>query len=718
MAFEAKKFADIVTAMRQRAEAGGVITDFEVGSVARTLVESFSYEIAQLYEQMRLVYLSAFVDTAEGQQLDMVVSILGITRGEPDFAEGVVTFQRDIGNEDILIPFGTLVATEDTPESPKKVYQTIEPKTLPKDQTSIDVRAQALNRGESEVVPTGAIVVMPRPVPGIKAVVNNAGTTFTGKRRETDDELRERAKNVLISSGKASVIAIENALLSLPGVRDVRVIEHFDAEPPQYGLIDVFVDGIDFDDPDEVRRVRETLDQVRAAGIFALLKAAVALEIESVFRIEVNASLKLSAQERAAFEDSVRTQIEAYIETLKMGDPLLLSQITKSILSVSGVNDLQRFTLNVNRRKEDGTLEAVPFNPDVDRRLSSAASERFKASTICVASEDKPLPIKIALRASAGLTTETYNNLRASLAAYFGGLALGAPVDIAQITAAISASGITLEPETLVLTPKPWCGAVPVSETEIPVRFVEKAELGDLFAYHSALKITGALRLTLPASLTDAAKNAARDAVRAKLQAYLDNLPPESDVVFQEMADLAQTVNPVQAVNFDPDDFRARLNDDPPLLARVSNTRIEVDAFEKAQFEFFTVASSTQTIDVTITKVSVLVTVPGRTPTGNDLTQRQAEIRNGIAGKTLMTNLDVGEALRYDAVQDAIEALIPGVSYTVTALEFTGVSQGDGRSQTLTSAGTSLHVRSVEIASVKPIGQSAITVTIVGTTPA
>lgn len=257
MTFEAKKFSDIFSAMRQRAQDGGVITDFEVGSVARTLLESFSYEIALLYEQMRLVYLSAFVDTAAGQQLDMVVSILGITRGEPDFAEGVVTFQRDVGNDDITIPFGTLVATDDTPEAPKKVYQTIEPQTLLKDRTSIDVRVQALNRGEAEVVPSAAIVVMPRPVLGIKAVSNAAATIFLGKRRETDDELRQRAKNVLISSGKASVIAIENALLSLPGVRDVRVLETFAEATSEYGVIEVFVDGIDFNQQSEVRRVRD-----------------------------------------------------------------------------------------------------------------------------------------------------------------------------------------------------------------------------------------------------------------------------------------------------------------------------------------------------------------------------------------------------------------------------------------------------------------------------
>ncbi|MGV2388059.1 MAG UNVERIFIED_CONTAM: hypothetical protein LVR29_06220 [Microcystis novacekii LVE1205-3] len=63
MTFEPKKFNQVFEDMRQRT----VLTDFEVGSVARTVYESFAYEIALLYEKMRLVYLSAYVDTAEGQ---------------------------------------------------------------------------------------------------------------------------------------------------------------------------------------------------------------------------------------------------------------------------------------------------------------------------------------------------------------------------------------------------------------------------------------------------------------------------------------------------------------------------------------------------------------------------------------------------------------------------------------------------------------------------
>src|SRR5215510_1173501 len=94
--FAPKSFNDIFTDMRNR--TGLAITDFAAGSVARTLYESFAYEIALLYEKLHQVYLSAYIDTAQGQHLDFVVSILGIKRNQPDFATGVVTFERDVGN--------------------------------------------------------------------------------------------------------------------------------------------------------------------------------------------------------------------------------------------------------------------------------------------------------------------------------------------------------------------------------------------------------------------------------------------------------------------------------------------------------------------------------------------------------------------------------------------------------------------------------------------
>src|SRR5690606_27746283 len=88
------------------------LTDLNVGSVTRTLSEAISREIATVYNQIELAYLSGFIDTATGRALELVVSILGLTRKTKDFALGLVTFFRMPGSEgNITIPEGTLVAT-------------------------------------------------------------------------------------------------------------------------------------------------------------------------------------------------------------------------------------------------------------------------------------------------------------------------------------------------------------------------------------------------------------------------------------------------------------------------------------------------------------------------------------------------------------------------------------------------------------------------------
>lgn len=224
MTFTPKKYKDIFDEMRAMSQ---VVTDFEVGSVARTMYESFSYELALVYEKMQMVYLSAYVDTAQGNQLDQVVAVLGIQRNQPDFAEGIVSFQRDGAGLDIVIPVGTLVATKESSTGEKFVYQTTKEATLIAVRTSVDVSIRAVERGEEYEAAAGTLIVMPRPVPGIKSINNADPIRLVGKRRESDEELRERAKNALISSGKATILSIENTLLSLSGVRDARVRENF-----------------------------------------------------------------------------------------------------------------------------------------------------------------------------------------------------------------------------------------------------------------------------------------------------------------------------------------------------------------------------------------------------------------------------------------------------------------------------------------------------------
>jgi uncharacterized phage protein gp47/JayE len=71
------------------------ITDVNPGSVTRTLVESVALEMDFLYAQMNQVYNAGFIDTATGKALDLVVSMLGVTRKAAGYAMGEVAFGRN-----------------------------------------------------------------------------------------------------------------------------------------------------------------------------------------------------------------------------------------------------------------------------------------------------------------------------------------------------------------------------------------------------------------------------------------------------------------------------------------------------------------------------------------------------------------------------------------------------------------------------------------------
>lgn len=805
MTFEVKKFSDIFEAMRNRTTA---VSDFEVGSVTRTIYESFAHEIALLYEKMNLVYLSAYVDTAEGRQLDQVVSVLGIQRGLPDFAVGVVSFIRDVGNDDINIPLGTLVATEDTPELPKKVYQTFEAKTLPKDHTSVDIKVRAVERGEAQVTVAESITVMPRPISGIKSVINQDDVRFLGRRRETDAELRERAKNALISSGKASIIAIENTMLSLPGVKDVKVKENFHFArgkvtftrpsdmgeliiPPKttltaevdgkqkpfittqqlvitdgettisgpvttplegragelnetageviwsiddaalsmltvsndspiqlkdFGIIELFIDGPDLNNPAEAEQIRTEVDRVRAAGIFVQIKPVIKVNIDAVFRIEINPELTPSEEERAEIETMVRKAIELYLSELKMGQSLIFSKLISMVLALEGIENLQDFVLTTIKDQNGSTLEETTGFTNIPVVIEEF--ERFTPRHICVATEDKTLPVDLQFQAS-GLDTSTYTDIVAALSAYMEELEKGETVVKGDIETEInSVAGITLDAASLTLLPQPWSERVLFDEDDVVVSFVEQAQLGDVFAYHSFLQITGALKLTLPATISEEDKLDVLDEVRKSIETHLDNLKAEEDLLFEDVVLVAAGVDRVLAVDLDWEDFRASLEGvDQPT--RLSDEKLEISSFEKGQLADFCITSGIETVNVSVVgnvEVDLLLPPAPVSPPPDPIPLALInEIKQSIANtiNNYLAAAEPGEDILYSEFKGAIEGLVPGSNYVVTQFSLQAISAGDGRSQTTDIAtGKDLHIRSVELATITAISDAEVVVNI------
>jgi uncharacterized phage protein gp47/JayE len=625
MAFEPKTFAQIFQEMRDRTPA--TLTDFQEGSVVRTLYESFSWELALLYEQMHRVYLSAYVDTAEEVQLDQVVAVLGIRRGEPDFATGIVSFVRDLGiDEDITIPIGTLVTTEDKPDSPKKAYTTIEDKILANDQTTVQIRVQAVQRGEEQVTDAGTIQVMPQPVPGVKSVTNTAPIQFRGKRRETDEQLRDRAKKALLAASGANTTSIENALLSLPGVKEVKVTENFDEKEKRYGVIEVFVDSIDFEASQEEteayknkrQQLLDAIEQVRAAGIYVLLKPAKPIEVDGVFQIALDPKLKLSPEEREKLEKQVQDAIVTHLGEQRMGQPLLVSQLTQNVLAIKGVNDLVDFTLSLPQGK--------PYRasaPDKTLLETVGVLEKFTPRYIRVASETKPLPVHVHVKAPA-LTDDNLQTVLDVLKTYFETpkTELKTSEIRGGIVSKIPEIGDRVE---VKLIPQFWQPSIPFDGETVNVSFVEQPQLKDVFIYDKFLEINGALTLTFLQTAKSEEKEKLQAHIRKNLETYLEDLQPEADVDLKQFAQVARMVTGVQDVVWKPEDFRTRLPDaiqqQPPskpkvVENRVSATAIRVEKFEKAQLaaEFLLTSESKTTVAIAITEVALRLDITGILP--------------------------------------------------------------------------------------------------------
>ena len=405
-------YESMATDARQRTS---VLTDFEEGSVVRSLFESFSYELALLYEQMDLVYQAGFVDTAAGANLDRVVAVLGIARNEPDFAAGEVAFERDAGSDDdIYIPVGTLVTTEEDPEAkpPKKAYVTTEEGWLRRGQTFVEVKVQAEERGPQMTSDSESVVVMPRPVPGIKAIYNRKPIRFRGRERETDEELRNRSKKALLASGRASNVAIENALLGMPGVRGVRIRETFPPHAPAPksgggngngavrgedgtgpGVVEVFVDGMN---ADNAASLRQRIDQVRAAGVYVILGPAQAIGLQAVLRIETDG--RAQGEDRKALERQVRDVVFQFVDRLRMGQPLLFAQLTREVLNVKGVTDLPDFRVT--------TFREMPSRGDAHANEWRARGEVVLRRPADHLEENLTIPVRQVLRTRRGQQLE------------------------------------------------------------------------------------------------------------------------------------------------------------------------------------------------------------------------------------------------------------------------------------------------------------------------
>lgn len=304
------------------------ITDLNVGSVARTLLETIANEMTMGYLNLDFVYKSAYLDTAEGNSLDKVVALVGVKRLPAGSPLVKVRFTRQAGNSGrISVPAGTSVTDADGSR-----YLTLSTLTLEPGETTRDV----LTGGESlstKLVEQGELDRLEILVAGISSV-SNPEPARQQNSPETDETLRRRTRTALSGSIRGTVNALEFAVRSIPGVREVSIVERPNGTAGEI-KIEVAYDT----DTEEVRSLVENrIDEYRPAGIRVITAQASRKDVTVNVELTLAGS-RLSDNEFQLVKTGIEQRLVDYLESLPPDGMVRPARMTALIMQDERVID-------------------------------------------------------------------------------------------------------------------------------------------------------------------------------------------------------------------------------------------------------------------------------------------------------------------------------------------------------------------------------------------
>lgn len=350
--FKRLTYDEILTQLEDRARAQ-FGQDLNVGrlSVMGILLRVIAWFLGLTWQLAEAVYLSAFISTAVGVNIDRLAKILGITRRQAAPAFGVATFT---GLPNKFIELGTQIRG---PREDDPIYQTIADLTLD-GLGNGSVAIEALEAGTGSNVLANTLTELVEPDLDIYTVTN-VEPIMSGVNTETDDELRSRYEDSLSTGGASTLEALKASILGVPGVQTV-LIEENDTMTELNGVPPKAFSALVYGGSDA--SVANAIYQVKPAGIRSYGTTEVTVtdsvggaqvigfERAEVVPIFVNISLETNEFFPVDGLERVRTNIIKYVggidedETvysgLGLGDDVIFTRIISAAHAVQGIDDV------------------------------------------------------------------------------------------------------------------------------------------------------------------------------------------------------------------------------------------------------------------------------------------------------------------------------------------------------------------------------------------
>lgn len=325
-------------------DSGIGITNRNASSVIRTIVESIIVENDIQYNQINELYNAYCIDSANEDDLDNLISILGVIRKPATKCTGVATFMRsNPSTSDISIPYAQIISTKQNSDGSIIEFMVVDDNAkIVAGDVSADVNVECMTAG-SVYIPSNALNIMNTPIIGIDSVTNNEAITG-GSNKEDDKSLRERAKQALLGLGKGTSDALRSVLMGIDGVVDVMVLD-MDNGVGTAGIVIVTATIPPSTDLKAV--IENTISKTKAAGI----------KIDVIYPEIVLTNVTVETTDGDA--DTIGHAILSYFESLKISETFIINQLERTILNACNIPTMDVKTTEPPTNVEIGGTQII-----------------------------------------------------------------------------------------------------------------------------------------------------------------------------------------------------------------------------------------------------------------------------------------------------------------------------------------------------------------------
>jgi len=318
------------------------ITNFSEGTLARTLVDSVSTMMSNIYNTLDVINGQSYISTATGDFIDVHANLYGLTRYSGTTSKGYVVVTNN-GTSNLNISPSNVFVTERTTDA--VLFRCSEFYEIASGETK-KIFIESTDVGKNQNVGVGTITkiyqsdtldseisstytcINPPYVDGVQNLFDD------GTDEESDEELRKRILATTTKTVTARKDSIKNAVENLSSISLAKVQDWEENKLLSIGTFNVFVvgEGTKLISKDDLQDVKNVIENYKPIGTSFTVTRPYPVYIDVDLNIYIPTNYWSNKTE---IENTVSTTVTNYINSLEIGEDFKQSQLLKEILRES-----------------------------------------------------------------------------------------------------------------------------------------------------------------------------------------------------------------------------------------------------------------------------------------------------------------------------------------------------------------------------------------------